>query len=62
MVKRDIVPRGIVGGDKVVVLSGLDNYIVADVDDALLIVPKDEEQRIRLYVNEVRTRFGEKYL
>lgn len=51
-----------VGGDKVVVLSGLDNYIVADVDDALLIVPKDEEQRIRLYVNEVRTRFGEKYL
>lgn len=51
-----------VGGDKVVVLSGLDNYIVADVDDALLIVPKDEEQRIRLYVNEVRSRFGEKYL
>lgn len=51
-----------VSGDKVVVLSGLDNYIVADVADALLIVPKDEEQRIRLYVNEVRTRFGDKYL
>ena len=51
-----------VSGDKVVVLSGLDNYIVADVDDALLIVPKDEEQRIRLYVNEVRAQFGEKYL
>ncbi len=51
-----------VSGDKVVVLSGLNDYIVADVEDALLIVPKDEEQRIRLYVNEVRTRFGEKYL
>lgn len=49
-------------GDKVVVLSGLDDYIVADVDDALLIVPKAEEQKIRLYVNEVRARFGEKYL
>ncbi|MBR1476122.1 MAG: mannose-1-phosphate guanylyltransferase [Muribaculaceae bacterium] len=51
-----------VSGDKVVVLSGLDDYIVADVADALLIVPKDEEQRIRHYVNEVRARFGEKYL
>lgn len=51
-----------VSGDKVVVLSGLNDYIVADVNDALLIVPKDEEQRIRLYVNEVRARFGEKYL
>ncbi len=51
-----------VGGDKLVVISGLDDYIVADVADALLIVPKAEEQKIRNYVNEVRASFGDKYL
>lgn len=51
-----------VSGDKVVVMSGLDDYIVSDTDDALLIVPKREEQKIRLYVNEVRSQLGEKYL
>ena len=48
--------------DKLVVASGLDDYIIADMADALLIVPRAEEQRIRNYVNEVRARFGEKYL
>ena len=51
-----------VKGDKLVVASGLNDYIVADVDDALLIVPKDEEQKIRIYVNEVKAKFGDKYL
>jgi len=51
-----------VKGDKLVVASGLDGYIVADVDDALLIVPIDEEQKIKLYVNEVKSNYGDKYL
>lgn len=51
-----------VKGDKVIVASGLDDYIVADVEDALLIVPRAEEQKIRNYVNEVRTKYGEEYL
>jgi len=51
-----------VKGDKLVVASGLEGYIVADVDDALLIVPLDEEQKIKLYVNEVKAKFGDKYL
>ncbi len=51
-----------VKGDKLVVASGLNDYIVADVDDALLIVPKDEEQKIRLYVNEAKAQFGDKYI
>ena len=38
-------------GDKLMVASGLEGYIVADVDDALLIVPLEEEQKIKLYVN-----------
>ncbi|MBO4871711.1 MAG: mannose-1-phosphate guanylyltransferase [Muribaculaceae bacterium] len=49
-------------GDKLIVASGLDDYIVADVEDALLIVPRAEEQKIRNYVNEVRTQFGDDYL
>ena len=51
-----------VQGSKLVVASGLNDYIIADVDDALLIVPKAEEQKIRNYVNEVRARFGEQFL
>lgn len=49
-------------GDKLVVTSGLEGYIVADVDDALLIVPMEEEQRIKQYVNEVKSKFGDKFL
>lgn len=51
-----------VKGDKLVVASGLNDYIVADTDDALLIVPKGEEQKIRNYVNEVKAQFGDKFI
>lgn len=51
-----------VSGDKIVVAAGLENYIVAENDNALLIYPIDEEQRIRNIVNDVRTRFGEDYV
>ena len=49
-------------GDKLIVASGLEGYIVADVDDALLIVPLEEEQKIKQYVNEVKSKYGDKYL
>ena len=49
-------------GNKLIVASGLEGYIVADVDDALLIVPLDEEQKIKTYVNEVKSKFGDKFL
>ena len=49
-------------GDKLVVTSGLEGYIVADVDDALLIVPLEEEQKIKNYVNDVKSKFGDKFL
>ena len=51
-----------VKGDKLVVASGLEGYIVADVDDALLIVPLEEEQKIKQYVNDMKSKFGDKYL
>ena len=48
--------------DKLIVASGLEGYIVADVDDALLIVPLEEEQKIKQYVNDMKSKFGDKYL
>ena len=48
--------------DKLVVVSGLDDYIIADSDDVLLIVPKSEEQKIKVYVNEVKLNYGDEYL
>ena len=49
-------------GDKLVVVDGLKDYIVADADDVLLICPKSREQNIKQMVNDVRMRYSEKYL
>lgn len=51
-----------VKGDKLVVTSGLDNFIIADTDDVLFIVPREEEKKIKLYVNDVESAYGKKYL
>lgn len=51
-----------VEGDRLVVASGLDGYVVADSGNALLICPIDEEQKIRHVVNDVKSRYGEKYV
>ena len=51
-----------VTGDKIIVACGLDGYVVAENDNALLIYPISEEQKIRQVVNDVKERFGEKYI
>ena len=48
--------------DKVVVLQGLDDFIVVDTKDALLICKKDKEQAIKEFVAEVKRHKGDKYL
>jgi mannose-1-phosphate guanylyltransferase len=48
--------------DKLVVLQGLDDFIVVDTADALLICKKDKEQQIKEFVAEVKRSFGEEYL
>jgi mannose-1-phosphate guanylyltransferase len=48
--------------NKLVVVQGLNNFIVVDTDDALLICDKNEEQQIRLIVNEIKTQKGDKYI
>jgi len=47
---------------KLVVLQGLEDYIVADTKDVLLICHKDKEQEIKNYVAEVKRNKGEKFL
>lgn len=48
--------------DKLVVVAGLNGYIVADRGDVLLICPKAEEQKIKQMVNDVKMTFGDKYI
>lgn len=51
-----------VRNEKLVVVDGLQDYIVADAGDVLLICPKSEEQNIKQMVNDAKLNFGEKYL
>ena len=51
-----------VNGEKLIVVDGPKDYIVADSGDVLLVCPKGEEQRIKQMVNDVHLAFGEKYL
>ena len=48
--------------DKLVVVQGLTNYIVVDTPDALLICDKDEEQTVKVIVNDIKTKTGNKYI
>ena len=48
--------------DKLVLLQGLDDFIIVDTKDALLICKKDKEQAIKEYVAEVKRSTGDKYL
>lgn len=48
--------------NKLVVVDGLQDFIVADAGDVLLICPKSEEQRIKQMVNDVKVAHGDKFL
>jgi mannose-1-phosphate guanylyltransferase len=48
--------------DKLVVIQGLDDYIVVEEDDILLICKKKEEQQIRKIVNDVKIEKGEQFV
>lgn len=47
---------------KLVVLQGLDDYIVVDTEDVLLVCKKEKEQHIKEYVAEVKRNKGEQFL
>ncbi len=48
--------------NKLVVLEGLDDYIVVESKDTLLICKKENEQNIKQMVNDIKMNKGEKYV
>ncbi|WP_378186720.1 mannose-1-phosphate guanylyltransferase [Aquimarina sp. W85] len=46
---------------KVVVVDGLDDYIIIDNEEVLLIYPKKKEQQIKEVLASVKAKFGEHY-
>ena len=47
--------------EKLLVLQGLDDFIIVDTKDVLLICQKGKEQSIKEYVAEVKRNKGDKY-
>jgi mannose-1-phosphate guanylyltransferase len=48
--------------DKLVVMQGLEDYIVVESDGILLICKKEDEQQIRTFVNDAKVLKGEKFV
>jgi len=47
---------------KLAVIQGLNDYIVVDSDGILLICKKEEEQKIKQFVNDVKVKKGEGFI
>ncbi|MEO6488809.1 MAG: mannose-1-phosphate guanylyltransferase [Ferruginibacter sp.] len=47
---------------KLILLQGLEDFVVVDTKDVLMICKKDREQEIKEYVAEIRRSKGDKYL
>ena len=45
--------------DRLVVLQGLSDYILVQNDNIILVCKREEEQKIKQYVNEIKTEIGE---
>jgi mannose-1-phosphate guanylyltransferase len=48
--------------DKLVVLQGLEDYIVVESDGVLMVCKKQDEQQIRNFVNDVKVQKGDKFV
>ena len=48
--------------EKVVVVEGLNDFIIVDKDDVLLIFPKEKEQDLKQVRQKVRDKFGDNYI
>lgn len=47
--------------NKMIVVSGISNYIIADAGDVLLICPQSDEQRIKHFAHDLKITHGDKY-
>src|SRR5690606_33797409 len=48
--------------EKLVVMQGVDNLIVAESENVLLIIPRDQEQNLKQILTDVKAKYGNKYL
>jgi mannose-1-phosphate guanylyltransferase len=48
--------------EKLLVLQGLEDFIVVDTKDVLLICKKDKEQQVKEFLSEVKKKKGDKYI
>ncbi len=46
---------------KLVVIQGLDDYIIAESDNTLLICKKEDEHRIKHFMTDVKFKYGDEY-
>ena len=51
-----------VPNDKLVVLHGLNGYIVVDSGNTLLVCKKEDEQKIKQFVNDIKIQKGEDWV
>jgi mannose-1-phosphate guanylyltransferase len=51
-----------VPGDKLVVLQGLEDYIVVESEGVLMVCKKQDEQQIRTFVHDVKVKKGERFV
>ena len=47
---------------KLVVIDGIENYVVVDKKDVLLVFPMEKEQEIKELLKELSNKFGDKYI
>jgi len=48
--------------DKLIVLEGLKDYLVAEYGNALIVCPRNQEKKFRQFINDVKNKKGEEYL
>lgn len=48
--------------DKLVVLQGLQDYVVVESNQVLLVFPRKEEQNIKQILSDVKSKYGKKYI
>ena len=51
-----------VEGEKLVVLDGINDYIIVDKEGILLVYPQQKEQEIKELLTKLSTKFGKKYM
>ena len=51
-----------IAGDKLAVLHGLNGFIVVDTGDILLVCKKEDEQKIKQFVNDIKIKKGDEWV